>query len=364
MINKIGGMEIMKFAVIGAGNGGQCIAGYLSKLGYFVKLQDKNEELIKLLQEKNNIKLKGKVVGEARLNFISTDVHQVIEETDIIMVVTTADAHIEVAREIAPFLQKNQIVILNPGHTGGALEFLHTILQHGCLNPPVIAETQDLLFSCRATPVGEVNVTGVKKVMDIASIPSDKVSDIVGVLKDIFPQLRARPNVLYTSLNNLGAMLHPVPTLLNAGRIESQQSFDYYCEGITKGIANVMEQLDEERLSIGKALGVDLTSILQWQQEAYGIEADSIYEALTGNESYKGIKAPTTLDSRFVTEDVPCGLVPLANIGRLLGIEMPVTQSFIETANFILGKDYWKEGRTIGKLGVKNQLEELKHVIS
>ncbi|MFE8696416.1 NAD/NADP octopine/nopaline dehydrogenase family protein [Cytobacillus sp. FJAT-53684] len=354
----------MNFAVIGAGNGGQCIAGYLSMLGYSVKQQDKNGELIKSLQEKGRIKLKGKVVGEASLDLVTTDVHQVIEDTDIIMVVTTADAHMEVAQEIAPFLQKNQIVILNPGHTGGALEFLHTIIQHGCLNIPVIAETQDLLFSCRAVSVGEVNVSGIKRVMDIASIPSEKASEVVDLFKDIFPQFRARPNVLYTSLNNLGAMVHPVPTLLNAGRIESQQSFDYYSEGITKGIANVMEQMDEERLSIGKALGVDLTSILQWQYEAYGIEADSIYEALTCNESYIGIKAPKTLDSRFLTEDVPCGLVPLVNIGRLLGIEMPVTQSFIETANSLLRKDYRKEGRNLEKLGIKNHLEELMHVIS
>jgi opine dehydrogenase len=350
----------MRFSVIGAGNGGQCIAGYLSLLGHSVKIQDKDPQVVRVLQERKSIKLEGKVTGESRPDFITSDVHEAVTGTDIIMVVTTADAHIELARELAPVLHKDQMVILNPGHTGGALEFLHTIRQHGCLSVPVIAETQDLLFSCRATSIGTVTVSGIKQVMDIATIPSEKAQHIVQLFKDIFPQFRARPNVLYTSLNNLGAMIHPVPTLLNAGRIESGQSFDYYGDGITKGIANVVEKIDEERLLVGRALGVELTSLLEWQSEAYGIKADSVYEALTSNPSYKGIKAPKTLDTRFLTEDVPCGLVPLANLGKLLNIEMPITKSFIETTNALLHKDYWKEGRSLERLGVhSNEFADL-----
>lgn len=350
----------MKFAVIGAGNGGQCIAGYLSMLGHSVNIQDKDPQIVKLLQERKSIKLEGKVTGESWPDLITSDAHEAIIGTDIIMIVTTADSHIELARELAPVLQEDQIVILNPGHTGGALEFLHTMRQHGCLSAPFIAETQDLLFSCRVASVGYVTVTGVKQVMDIATIPSEKAQHIVQLFKDIFPQFRARPNVLYTSLNNLGAMIHPVPTLMNAGRIESGQSFDYYGDGITKGIADVVEKIDEERLLVGKALGVELTSLLEWQDEAYGIKAESVYEALTSNPSYKGIKAPAALDTRFLTEDVPCGLVPLANLGKLLNIEMPITKSFIETTNALLHRDYWKEGRSLERLGVhSNEFVEL-----
>lgn len=355
----------MNFGVIGAGNGGQCIAGYLSMHGHSVKLQDKDEEIIKLLNEKKYIRLEGKVAGEAKVDLITTSIKEVIKDTDIIMIVTTADSHYEIACEVAPYLNKNQIVILNPGHTGGALEFLHTISQHGCLLPPIIAETQDLLFSCRATSPGVVMVTGIKQVMDIASLPSEKIDYIMNSLKDIFPQFRARPNVFYTSLNNLGAMLHPVPTLLNTGRIESQQIFDYYGEGITKGIASIVEQMDEERLSIGKALGIELTSLLNWQYEAYGVKAESVYEVLTNNTAYKGIKAPRNLDTRFLTEDVPCGLVPLANIGKLLDVEMPITQSFIEITNVLFKRDYWKEGRSLQRLGIHHkELNELIHVTS
>jgi opine dehydrogenase len=355
----------MDFGVIGAGNGGQCMAGYFSMLGHSVRLYDNDFEVIRLLKEKRQISLEGKLTGTAELDSITSDIQEVIKGTEIIMIVTTADSHFDLAIELAPYLHKDQIVVLNPGHTGGALEFLHTILRHGCLSPPIIAETQDLLFSCRASSPGVVQVSGIKQVMDIASLPSEQINYTVDLLKDIFPQFRTMPNVLYTSLNNLGAMIHPVPTLLNAGRIESQQTFDYYGDGITKGIAHVVEQIDQERLSIGKVLGVNLPSIIEWQKEAYGVEAASVYEALTKNPSYKGIKAPSKLETRFLTEDVPCGLVPLAGIGKLLDLEMPITNAFIETTNSLLKIDYWKEGRTLERLGFyKGEFQELLNVTS
>ncbi|WP_282173269.1 NAD/NADP-dependent octopine/nopaline dehydrogenase family protein [Cytobacillus firmus] len=355
----------MNFGVIGAGNGGQCMAGYLSLLGHSVKLHDKDADRIRQLKERKQIRLEGKVTGVADLDLITSEIQEAIAGTEIIMVVTTADSHFDLAIELAPYLHKEQIVVLNPGHTGGALEFLHTIQQHGCFSPPIIAETQDLLFSCRSASPGVIQVSGIKQVMDIAALPSEQISYTADLFKDIFPQFRARPNVLYTSLNNFGAMIHPVPTLLNAGRIETNQTFDYYGDGITKGIAHVVEQIDQERLAIGKALGVELTSILRWQYEAYGVKAASVYEALTKNASYKGIKAPSKLETRFLTEDVPCGLVPLASLGKLLNIEMPITNAFIETANSVLQIDYWKEGRTLERLGFqKEEFKEFIKVIS
>jgi opine dehydrogenase len=68
----------MRFSVIGAGNGGQCIAGYLSLLGHSVKIQDKDPQVVRLLQERKSIKLEGKVTGESRPDFITSDVHEAV----------------------------------------------------------------------------------------------------------------------------------------------------------------------------------------------------------------------------------------------------------------------------------------------
>jgi len=48
------------------------------------------------------------------------------------MVVVPAFAHAFIAEECAPYLRDGQIVVLNPGRTGGALEFRHVLQEMRC----------------------------------------------------------------------------------------------------------------------------------------------------------------------------------------------------------------------------------------
>jgi opine dehydrogenase len=57
---------------------------------------------------------------------------------------------------------------------------------------------------------------------------------------------------------------------------------------------------------------------------------------------------------RYIQEDVPASLVPIASIGKMLGIETPIINSIITIASAINGCDYWAEGRTVERLGIQN----------
>ena len=56
-------------------------------------------------------------------------------------------------------------------------------------------------------------------------------------------------------------MLHPIPTLMNVNKIDLNQPFDYYMEGITPSVAKLIEVADEERLAVCKALRVEIPSL-------------------------------------------------------------------------------------------------------
>ena len=71
--------------------------------------------------------------------------------------VTTTDAHSTIARQCAPYLRDGQIILLNPGHVGGALEVRHILLEElACSARVIIAETGDLMFACRMVQEGEI----------------------------------------------------------------------------------------------------------------------------------------------------------------------------------------------------------------
>jgi opine dehydrogenase len=70
------------------------------------------------------------------------------------------------------------------------------------------------------------------------------------------------------------------------------------------------------------------------------------------NPGYAGIAAPSSLNHRYIFEDVPFGLVPLASLAKIAGVEVPVIESTISLANALHGVDYRAEGRCAETMGI------------
>ena len=171
-----------------------------------------------------------------------------------------------------------------------------------------------------------------------------------------YPQFIDGKTVLHTGLDNIGAIFHPTITLHNAGWIEATGGeFQFYIDGVTPSIAHVMEAIDRERVQIGTALGVKLMTAREWLKMAYDVEGDDLYGTIRKMEGYRGIKAPPTINHRYINEDIPMSLVPMASLGNMLGIRVRGMESIIRLASIIRKKDYWKIGRTVESLGLAHQ---------
>jgi len=111
--------------------------------------------------------------------------------------------------------------------------------------------------------------------------------------------------------------------------------------------------LDKERLDVAAALGIKVMSAKAWLYTAYSATGNNLHEAIQDNPGYLGIKAPDRLHHRYVDEDVPMSLVPLASMGDMLKVETPTIKSIIRLASIMRGIDFWKKGRTVQNLGIK-----------
>jgi len=114
----------------------------------------------------------------------------------------------------------------------------------------------------------------------------------------------------------------------------------------------LLEKLDAERLAVARAYRVTVLSAREWLEEAYGVNEISLYEAIQKNEAYAGIKAPSEINVRYLTEDVPTGLVPLACLGRIAGVPTPIMDAVIVGASRLLGVDFRENGRNEKNLGL------------
>jgi opine dehydrogenase len=349
----VAGDGMPTFCVLGAGHGGLAMAAHLALTGCKVNLFNRTDAHIEFVRARGGIDADGEVNGLASLNVVSSNPAEAMDDCDVLMVVVPATAHRNIAQIIAPYIKDGQILVLNPGRTGGALEVAKVIREKNTHVHPYIAEAQTLLYAARATNPGQVHIFGIKNSVPLATLPAYHITDILPVIRKALPQFVPGDNVLKTSLDNIGAVFHPAITILNAGRIEDTHGdFEYYVEGVTPAVAKVLEAIDAERVAVAAALGIRANTAREWLYLAYDAAGKTLHDAMKANAGYSGIKAPGTIEHRYISEDVPASLVPIASIGQMLGVSTPNTQAIIRLASVMHGVDYWAEGRTVERLGI------------
>ncbi|OIN97396.1 NADP transhydrogenase subunit alpha [Candidatus Desantisbacteria bacterium CG1_02_38_46] len=365
-----------KFCVLGAGNGGLAMAGHLAIMGFPVNLYNRSKKRLLSVLIQKGIKVSGEIEGFGRVGLITTDVKEAIKDAKVLMVVTPATAHRLIAEICTPYLQNGQVIVLNPGRTFGAIEFKQVLKEKECQADVIVAEAETLLYTSRANILGEVKIFAIKKEVPVASINSHLIPKVIEVLKEAFPQFIPGDDVFKTSLNNIGSIFHPAITILNAGWIENTSSFSllglqlprlkvprfrFYVDGCSPGVSLVLEKIDEERVAVAAALGLRAMSAKDWFYFSYGGKKDSLYEMIHTNSAYQKITAPNSLNNRYITEDIPFSLVPIASVGEMLGVPTPIISSLINIACAMHNCDYWKDGRNVEKLGIKGMgVKELR----
>jgi len=343
-----------KFAVLGAGHGGLAMAGHLALMGFRVNLWNRTAERIEHIQFRGGIGLEGAVEGEGRLELATSDLKEAVADATVIMVAVPANAHRDIAAALAEVVHAGQIIILNPGRTGGAIEVRNILSKKGVGPEVTIAEAQTFLYTARRIEPSSVQIFDIKNEVAVAALPSYKTPEVLKVLRVAFPQFIPGDNVLRTGLENVGAIFHPGVMILNAARIESTHGdFQYYLDGITPSVAAVLEVMDQERRQVADALGIRTHTVREWLYLTYGSPGRDLYQAIQSTPGYKGIMAPAHLNHRYILEDIPMSLVPIASIGEMFGVKTPTIRAMIHLASLIHGRNFWAEGRTVERLGIK-----------
>lgn len=348
----------MKIAVIGAGNGGQAIAGYMSIKGHSVSLYDIDKSKIEHLRFKDGIELTGCIHGVGKVNSYTTDIKEAVEDASLVMVTTVANAHTAVAKSIAPYIKENQVIVLNPGRTCGALVFKETLRKLGVTCRYYLGEAQTLVYACRIIEDGKVNIIGIKDEVFLAGLPFSDTDRILEVITPIFPCFIKADNVVRTSLENIGAIFHPCVCLFNAATIERQEEFWFYRD-MTEQVARFIEKFDAERVAVGKAYGVDLLSVKEWIKFAYkDTQGETLCERMKNNPAYHDIKAPGTIFTRQLTEDIPTGVLPMMELGKAAGVKVPLLESMVNTIEALLDLDFHSKGRSLKNLGLEGKTKD------
>jgi opine dehydrogenase len=346
----------IRYTVIGAGHGGKAMAAHLSLMGFTVTLWNRTIEHVEIIKKRGGIELEGIEGGPhgfGKIALVTSDIAEALKDSEMIMVVVPSSAHTDIAKVTAPHLKDGQTIVLHPGRTCGALEFEKALHDNGCTADVTIAEAETFIYASRSDGPAQARIFRIKEAVPLAALPAIRTADVLQKIKEAYPQFIDGVNVLHTGLNNMGAIFHPALTLLNAGWIEATHGdYQFYIDGVTPSVARMLEVLDRERVTVASSLGLRARTAMEWLQMAYDTTGEDLYEAIHNQPGYYGIKAPSTLSHRYIFEDVPMSLVPIASLGERYGVSVRGMESIIRVACIVHRTDYWRRGRTVEKLGI------------
>ena len=211
-------------------------------------------------------------------------------------------------------------------------------------------------YACRIKTPLVVTVFKKKFRVNLASSPASANDEARDIFNDVFKgyvEFEKMDHVLMTDMSNINFTLHPFPVLLNYGEIEKHPAtFRHYMDGITPLISEQMHKLDEERLAIGKGVGFKLTPVLEHLKNYYGQnDSRTIYEYVNSPETPYADLVGHNVRGRYLTEDVPGVIAPLAMIAREAGIKSPVANLVVDLASQLHDTDYWSK-TTLESLGM------------
>jgi opine dehydrogenase len=347
--------------VIGGGNGAFAAAADLTIQGFKVALFDlpQFESTIADAAKLGGITLEtlpssGLAAGFAKIDTITTDIKKAVAHAELILVIVPSFAQEMVAQTCAPHLEDGQIILLTPGNFGGAIRFRQCLVNAGCTARVYVAEAETMMYACRKKDSTTIWVRGNKQCLPVAAFPAADTDHVLSRAAKIYPRFIKAANVLVTGLSNLNTILHLPVMLANISNADNKADVLIYHAGMTPGVGNIIDKMEEERIAL-KQVGLELRPMLDIIKGYYGYQGsagNTIWEFMRTSPVFPTSKVPTSLNHRYLTEDIPFGAIPMMNLLSKAGLPNRTIGEVVDLLCIASGLDLYRNPRDLKSLGL------------
>lgn len=372
----------MKITIIGAGNAGSACAFMAAEAGHKVTLLKTSSHITHDEHFEAMVKNKGIYCidntknghftdssDDAKITFqslelITRDPKKAIKGAHVVMIFIQTTYHQALAKRISPYFEDNQLVILIPGYAGSIFYSQYS------KSKPIFAEGESTPNDARIVKPGVVKVLFKNARNSLSFFPAKKTSQGMTIATKLFPAYKierksVRKHIFESALHNPNIIVHTIglyvmyPMLEYCAKHHPDEVPYMYRDALSTDMAWLMiAKLDAEKMAVLTALGCEPIPYLQ--ACLFRNEQDLSQDPREVFESYKisSPSGPYSFNNRYVTEDVPMGLVLLSSLGEKFGINMPECNRLIEICGGILSRNFFNEGRTLTSLGLGKLTKE------
>jgi len=359
----------MEITIVGSGHGGCAMAAVQAMHGHKVNLiklgSAMHNENFAELRRRGTIQLSGmEGSGEFPLGKVTPEPAEAIPDAELVLVYYVANYHPMVAERLSPYLHRDQCVVLNPGY-GGSLLFEKALKAADNDSVPLFAEFETLPYSCRINAPGSVGIDSLNVRHPFAAYPASRSQEFIDRFSPVLGECPPRRHLLEVALHNPNLLIHTIGVLMNVSLVEKEdRSYHMYRDGFPPSMWNLVSRLDEEKMDVLDKLGAPRVPYFDEFRVRTFKEGDVEPKAGFAHYASEAPGGPHSVDHRYVTEDVPMGLVLLHSLGKATGVPTPICDSLVNIANgFLPEYDFWSDGRTMESLW-DGSLEEFLAVLT
>lgn len=335
----------MRVAILGAGSIGFGIAALLCQGGHAPVLWSPSGRSTRTLAAGAPLVAQGAVEGSFR-PAVAGSCAEALATADCVLLAVPGYAHRAVIEAAAPFLRPEQTVLFSSHMSFAALHLRR-------LRPDVaVVAWGTTVLTGRRTGEAAVWVTNIRRRLDAAVLPGSGAAGGLALCRDLFgDRFVERGSLLAIALSNLNPQNHMAIALCNLSRMERGEAWRQYAN-TTEAVGRLIEALDAERLVLAGACLVQVRSVHEHFRLSFGVEGESIGAmARALAEAGADPAGPATLDSRYVTEDVPFGLWPTVCLARAHGVAVPLHEAGVAVFSALYGRNFATENDILPGLG-------------
>ncbi|HEX7386675.1 MAG TPA: NAD/NADP octopine/nopaline dehydrogenase family protein [Castellaniella sp.] len=344
----------MRVGILGAGAIGFGMAAFLAQGGHEPVLWSPSGRRTATLAQGAALVAQGEVQGDCVVD-VAADCAQAVRDAQVVVLALPAYGHKAALEAAAPHLRADQTVIISSHLSLGALYLSRLMADRGAACPLIVAWGTTLLTASQPGP-SEVQVSSVRDRVDATTLPYARLDEGLALCKALFgDRFAARDGLLAIALSNLNPQNHLGIALLNLTRMERAETW-VQCQNVTPAVGRIIEALDAERLAIAAALGLRVKTVREHFSQSFHVpQADvSTMNQEMFLHGHRG-QGPKTSESRYVLEDVPYGLVPMARLGRMAGCPAHLHEAGIALISAAYGRDFTSANELLPALGLSSQ---------
>jgi opine dehydrogenase len=350
-----------RVAVLGAGGIGCGAAALLCERGHEAVLWSPSGRGTAAFAGGVALQAEGKLSGSYR-PIIAADCASAVRDADAVMLAVPGYGHRAVLDAVSAHLRPGQPVIISSHMSFSALYLARQLAARDVRVP--IAAWGTTVTTGRRLPGPAVRVSNIRDKVDVAALPADGIDALVALCRSLFgDRFVPREDLIAVSLSNVNPQNHLGMALCNFTRIETAAQWVNW-SGLTQSVGRLIEALDLERLAVAAAFGASVRSVRDHFHQSFGVPHGPVGDAGAILAARDASTGPASLDTRYITEDVPFGLVPSTVLARIAGVPMPLHEAGIAIFSALYGRDFRADNDLLPLLGLERlSMSALRDVV-